>query len=293
MRYRPFGISGIAASAISLLLQARPGADAQRLALAAMENGINTFTLMGGSRETAEGAATAWTQVERHLLVLGLRLAGPPDQPLSAEYLSTAIREHLGWAGLEYFDFLLLEEAAFAALTPDAIRLLGDLRAVGLARLIGVVGASDALDACIGSELFEAMAAPFDMTSGWAMRRRVKSAVAADMALICCDATPDHLCTPPRAPKARLNLLGRPSANPLAGTGTYAFLHRTAGWSAEELCIGYVLTEPAFATIQIDTTDIGLIERYAAITDRDLPTGVAAQIEMARFAAQAPAARSA
>ena len=293
MRYRPFGIAGVAASAISLLLQARPGADAQRMTLAALENGINTFTLMGGSRPVAEGAGAAWTQVERRLLVLGLRLAAPAGQPLNADFLSSAVREHLTWAGLDYFDFLLLEEAAFAALTSDAIRLLGDLRAVGLARLIGVVGASDAIDACIGSELFEALAAPFDMTSGWAMRRRIKSAVEADMALICCDASPEALCQPPRAPKARLNLLGRPSANPLAGAGTYAFLHQTKGWSPQELCIGYVLTEPSFATIQIDTGDLGLIERYASITDRDLPTGVAAQIEMARFAAQAPVARSA
>ena len=293
MRYRPFGISGVAASAISLLLQAHHGADVQRLALAGLENGINTFTLVGGSREAAQGAGIAWTQVERHLLVLGLRLSGPVGQALSAEYLSAAIREHMSWAGLEYFDFLLLEETAFASLTPDAIRLLGDLRAVGLARLIGVVGASEALDACIGSELFETMATPFDMTSGWAVRRRVKSAVEADMALICCDASPEALCQPPRPQKMKLNLLGRPPANPLGGAGTYAFLHQTKGWSAEELCIGYVLTEPAFATIQVDTTDPGLIERYAAITDRDLPTGVAAQIEMARFAAQAPTARSA
>ncbi|MCC7267398.1 MAG: hypothetical protein IT546_08680 [Caulobacteraceae bacterium] len=293
MRYRPFGISGVAASAISLLLQARPGADAQRLALAALENGINTFTLVGGSREVAEGAGIAWTQVERHLLVLGLRLPGPAGRPVTAEYLSAVIREHLAWAGLEYFDFLLLEEAAFAALTSEAIRLLGDLRAVGLARLIGVAGSSEALDACIGSELFEVLAAPFDMTSGWAMRRRIKNAVEAEMALICCDASPDALCQPPRAQKAKLNLLGRAPANPLSGAGTYAFLHHTKGWGAEELCIGYVLTEPAFATIQIDTTDVALIERYASITDRDLPTGVAAQIEMARFAVQQPIARSA
>lgn len=293
MRYRPFGISGVAASAISLLVRERPGPGPQRLVLAALENGINAFTLVSGSRELASEAGIAWSQVERRLLVLGLRLGGSPGQPMSAERLSSLIREHLNWAGVDYFDFLLLEELAFASLTSDAIRLLGDLRAVGLARLIGVVGASEALDACIGSELFEVMAAPFDMTSGWEMRRRIKTAVEADMALICCEATPDALCRPPPPAKPKLNLLGRPAAHPLAGSGTYAFLQQTKGWSAEELCIGYVLTEPSFATIQIDVADIGLIERYAAIPDRDLPTGVAAQIEMARFAAQPRTARTA
>lgn len=293
MRYRPFGISGAAASAISLLLHERTGGDGQRATLAALENGINTFTLIGGDRELTQGVGAAWTQVERRLLMLGLRLGAPAGQAVTADYLSATVREHMSWAGLDYFDYLLLEEAAFSALASDAIRLLGDLRAVGLARMIGVVGASAALDACIGSELFEVMAAPFDMTSGWAMRRRVKAAVKADMALICCEASPEVLCRPPPPKKAKLNLLGRPAAQPLAGAGTYAFLHQTKGWSPEELCIGYVLTEPAFATIQIDTADPALIERYASITDRDLPTGVSAQIEMARFAAQQPAARSA
>jgi hypothetical protein len=293
VRYRPFGISGVAASAISLLLHERPGPGPQRLALTALENGINTFTLVSGSRELAREAGVAWSQVERRLLVLGLRLSASPGQPMTAELLSSLIREHLSWVGVDYFDYLLLEELAFASLTSDAIRLLGDLRAVGLARLIGVVGASDALDSCIGSDLFEIMAAPFDMTSGWEMRRRVKAAVEADMALICYDATPDALCRSPAAAKPKLNFLGRPGANPLAGAGTYAFLRQTKGWSAEELCIGYVLTEPSFATIQIDVADVDLIERYAAIPDRDLPTGVAAQIEMARFAAQPPTARTA
>ncbi|MBP7649752.1 MAG: hypothetical protein KA744_07890, partial [Phenylobacterium sp.] len=74
-------------------------------------------------------------------------------------------------------------------------------------------------------------------------------------------------------------------AEPLAGAGTYAFLHQTHGWSAEEVCLAYALTEPAFATVQVEQFRAEAIERLALITDKDLPTGVAAQIEMARFSA--------
>ena len=49
------------------------------------------------------------------------------------------------------------------------------------------------------------------------------------------------------------------------------------------MCLAYALTEPAFASIQLEGWRADLIERMAAVTDRDLPTGVAAQIEMARF----------
>jgi hypothetical protein len=83
---------------------------------------------------------------------------------------------------------------------------------------------------------------------------------------------------------ARPGLFGKP-ADPRAGAGTYAFLHETSNWTAEELCLAYLFTEPTFATIQVQGFRPEAITRLAAVTDRDLPTGVAAQIEMARFSA--------
>nr|QQZ51465.1 hypothetical protein JKL49_10895 [Phenylobacterium glaciei] len=97
--------------------------------------------------------------------------------------------------------------------------------------------------------------------------------------------------TPSRPPCAvRAAAAGRSarassSAPTLAGAGTYAFLHHTHGWTAEEVCLAYALTEPAFASVQVEQFRAESIERLALITDKDLPTGVAAQIEMARFSA--------
>jgi hypothetical protein len=89
-----------------------------------------------------------------------------------------------------------------------------------------------------------------------------------------------------KAPMRGPSLLRRPSHDPLAGAGTYAFLHQTSSWTPEELCLAYLLTEPTFATIQVEAFRAESIARVAAVTDRDLPTGVAAQIEMARFSAE-------
>jgi hypothetical protein len=43
------------------------------------------------------------------------------------------------------------------------------------------------------------------------------------------------------------------------------------------------MTEPSLATIQIEAVRPEVIERLAAVPDRELPTGIAAQIEMARI----------
>ena len=70
-----------------------------------------------------------------------------------------------------------------------------------------------------------------------------------------------------------------------AADGPYAFLDRTPGWSADELCLGYALTEPSLATVQTLTRDPDELQALAAVVDQELPTGVPAQIEMARFSA--------
>ena len=74
--------------------------------------------------------------------------------------------------------------------------------------------------------------------------------------------------------------------SPLAGAGTYRFLDTTPGWTAEQLCLGYALTEPSLATVQVEVEDPEHLASLAEITERDLPAAVAAQIEMARFSAE-------
>jgi hypothetical protein len=80
----------------------------------------------------------------------------------------------------------------------------------------------------------------------------------------------------------------QPSAqSPLAGAGTYAFLERTRNWTAEEICLAHALTEPSLSSVQVSAERSERIEALAAIPDREMPPGVSAQIEMARFSAAA------
>jgi hypothetical protein len=90
----------------------------------------------------------------------------------------------------------------------------------------------------------------------------------------------------PSAPKKRGlfgAIIGAAEPDPLAGTGTYAFLHETRNWTAEELCLAYALLEPAVSTVLVRAHEPERLAALAAVPDRDLPPGIAAQVEMARF----------
>lgn len=297
MRYRPFGATGKAVSSVSLLLREAPNMATPQawraLAFSAMESGINYFELGAGAGADimAMGVGEALRAVERRLIFLAWRIRGDGQRPISADAISASVRAGLQRTGAGYFDLLVLDEHAFAHLESSARTYLEDLRAGGLTLQLGVAGDGPAIDTCIDTAGFDVLITPFNLTSDWRARRRIREASAKDMVIVASDPFPMGLRNRAPAP-VKTTLLGR-RLDPLAGAGTYAFLHETQGWTPEELCIAYALTEPSFASIQLEAFRAETIDRLAAVTDRDLPTGVAAQIEMARFGADSDGRRRA
>lgn len=289
MRYRPFGATGKAVSAISLLLREAPGMNSpaawRALAFCAMENGVNSFELTAGSDVLAMGVGEALSAVERRLIFLGWRLRGAPAGKMTARDIAESVRGALQRTRAGYLDVLMMDEAAVETLTPDARTYLADLKNGGVCLQVGVVGDGPAVDRCIGDEVFDVLVTPFSLVSDWQARRRIRDASAANMTLLASDPFPTSL--PSRQPEGdrqpRRGLLGARRPEPLAAMGGYAFLQDTAGWTNEDICLAYALTEPAFATVQVEAWRADAVERLAAVCDKDLPTSVAAQIEMARF----------
>ncbi len=151
-------------------------------------------------------------------------------------------------------------------------------------RYVGVRGEGESIDAHIDSGVFDLLEMPYNLTSGWRERNRLRRASAREMAVIGYDAYPRGFhATTQEARKRPLGGLFAPKPGPLDGVGSYAFLDSTAHWSAEEICLAYVLTEPAMATVQVEASSVSEIETLAALPERELPPGLAAQIEMARF----------
>lgn len=289
MRYRPFAHYDMSVSAVSLALTddfgPRTTDDWMELVVEALEAGINSFEIQGRHPAIAQGFSQALMAVERRLVLAGLRL-GPrsiPDQYAAHAFkphiIQAAVQSVLARTQLGYLDLLLLDDPGDADLPPQSLALLKDLKARGVIRYIGIAGEGEPIDAYISTGAFDALALPFNMASGWRSRLRLRAAQAHEMAVLGYDPCPSAL-QPKTQDRPRRGLWGR---RPPQEADPYGFLGATPGWTVEEICLAFALTEPSLATVQVVAEDVERIRSLATAADRDLPAGLAAQIEMARI----------
>lgn len=294
MRYRPFGPSGAATSALSLILTDTPMRDADRVKLiyGALEAGVNTFEIRGRDPAVAVAVGEALSVIERRMVFVAQRVgwsydrAGNRIRDLSAEGVTGAIEAMLARTRLGRLDVAILDAVEGEHLPAHVIPALHSARAAGRVGMLGIAG-GDAVDSHIGAGDFDVLATPFNIQSGWLERNRLKRATQCDMAIMGCDYHPSGLgggevVFKPAGPLGLGRLLGpRRERIPSA----YDFLEQTPGWTAEQICLGYALTEPSLATIQTQVHSVEHLQALTSVVERDLPTGLAAQIEMARFSA--------
>jgi aryl-alcohol dehydrogenase-like predicted oxidoreductase len=287
VRYRSMGPTGAIVSTISLNLEpdaARPCAsDWTAFVYAALEQGICAFEVGDSDPAVIDGLAEAMSVVERRLAFVSWRIgAADGARDLSPVGLVNQARAAIARTGLERLDALMIEQPRAEELSPETLEALAELKASAAVRLLGVEGEGDGLDRAIATGAFDILAMPFDLTSGWADRNRIRSAVARDMAVV--GRRPyrsefhAQVQAEARAAKAARN------RHPLAGMGTYGFLDATPGWTAEEICVAYALTESSLSSVQVTAVNAEHLERLAGVAEREMPPGLPAQIEMARFA---------
>ena len=287
MRYRPFGATGMAVSALTLRL-----ADSSRLRASewraliftALENGINSFQVEGDAPDLLKGAAEAFASVERRLLFLTWRVRGDAAA-LGQQAVDGLLNSAFESLSLDYLDLVLINDPLAPALPPAfeaGLRSLYDSHAI---HGLGIASRVDIDPRLLKNGMVTTISSPFNLSSGWADRHRIRHASTHDFAVIGEDFWPQALREggEPTAPKPSL---WRRRSDPLSDIGGYEFLHATQGWSGEDICLGYALTEPSLATVRITADTRADVERLAAVVERDLPNGVCAQIEMARFSAQ-------
>ena len=279
MRYRPFSRTGQTISAVTLALGDRPESAAARTRLiyAALESGVNGFELREPG--AAEVLGRALESLERRMVVLMLRLTG--TDRLDRDAVVAAIEQPLLAGRLVCFDAVIVETPA--RLTADGWKALEAAREAGRLRAIGAAG--EDVDAALRRPQLDILGSPYHLGSDWRDRNRIKTAAESGRSVIGHGFHPKlaaHVVDDP-APRRGLFGLGRKPTSIERAHG-YEFLRCTPNWQADEICLAYALTEPCLATIVIEPAAPEDVERLAAVCERELPTGVAAQIEMARFA---------
>ncbi|MEI7932247.1 MAG: aldo/keto reductase [Alphaproteobacteria bacterium] len=299
MRYRSFGTSGMAISAISLALtdltQGRQRMDWKGLVFDALENGINAFEIVGQDPAISDGLAAALTSIDRHMVFIAKRLGPTPihGDDFSALGMTRALEASLARTGLDYFDAVLLNDPAEDALTQEGLEALLAIRERGQTRHIGIAGESKAIDTYISTRKFDVLSMPYSLQSGWISRNRIREACDQNMTIIGYDFLPAVLAAPPEKPLIPKRLFwGGPKSADELKVEAYAFLHEVYGWSAEEIALAYAMTQPALASVQLTTEHAPRLSELAAIAERDMPPGLSPRIEMARFGNGQVAARA-
>ena len=301
MRYRPFGNSGAAVSCISLVLTDQPMRADERIKLiyGALEAGINTFELSGRDPTVAAALGDALSVVERRMVFVMQRVGWSRDRSgarirdLSPDGLTGVIESSLAHSRLGKLDVVTIDVGDDEVLAPHVLPALQSAQSAQRVRMLGVAG-GDGVDRYLDSGDFDVLATKYNIQSGWRERNRLKRATQADMPVIGCDFQPFA----PAAAVEEAKPTGAFNLGRLLGGGAprekvtdaYAFLERSGGWTPEEICLGYALTEPALTTVQTRARTVEHLQKLAAIAERELPNGVAAKIEMARFSATETAA---
>lgn len=304
MRYRPFGASGAAVSNLTLGLGvealARGPSALKELIFTALEAGVNSYHLENADPVLAEIVGEALGHVERRLVCVAVTL-GVGDgrkkgfRDFSAEALNGAIDRGLHASGLGWFDVAVLDEPADDELPQASLIALKAQRKAGHVRLLGVSGDSPVMDIYVSTGAFDVLYTPFHANVEWRIRSRMRAARERDMAIFTYDYFPESLSTERKAagvgaaPKKK-GLFGfgaKPVEQGLANAGSFAFLHQTPNWKAEEICLAFTLTDPAVASVLVHAINPERMEALAAVPERDLPPGLSAQIEMARVGSAA------
>lgn len=304
MRYRPFGGTGAAVSNLTLSLGhealGRGRAALSELIFTALEAGVNSYHLENADPVLAEIVGEALGHVERRLVCVGLTL-GVGDgrkkgfRDFSAEGLSGSIDRALHASGLGWFDVAVLDEPADDELPQASLIVLKAQRKAGHVKLLGVSGDAPVMDVYVSTGAFDVLYTPFHANVEWRIRSRMRAARERDMTVFTYDYFPESLSTERKAAGAgaapkKKGLFGfgaKPVDPGLANAGSFAFLHQTPNWKAEEICLAFTLTDPAIASVMVDAVNPERMEALAAVPERDLPPGLSAQIEMARVGSAA------
>ena len=155
-------------------------------------------------------------------------------------------------------------------------------------RYVGVSGDNPAVSDVIEAGGVQIYAAPYNIRCSQIVRKRMRQAEAANVMILGYDHYPESIRKPQSMPAAaatgimRFLGLGGARRAPADDDGPYSFLNYVRGWTAEQVCLSYALNEPSVSAARVFALDLETLKGLVEVTERELPNGLSAQIELAR-----------
>lgn len=294
MRYRSFGEGG---QSISTVLVAVDSAEAATISdhylSGCLALGVNAFEARLDDLSAIQALGRTASSVERTMLVVGLRIpVGDARTPrdLSRETLIRQLQDALRNTGLRWIDYLMVEDPAQGELGPSFFMTVEAARHAKRLRYVGVSGDSVAITDVIEQGGMQIYAAPYNLRCTQFVRKRMRQAEATNVMILGYDHYPSAIRKVQSAPAAAasgfLQFLGLGGARrePADDDSPYSFLNYVRDWTAEQVCLSYALNEPSLSAARITAPDFETLKGLIAASERELPNGLSAQIELARVA---------
>ncbi len=290
MRYRPYGNAGKTVSSIAVQLDDSRSdvsyGEWRARIRACILQGVTAFEVVTASEPLAKalGAEIAPFDPSGIVVIWRIRASGRPS--ISSLNIAEAIEAALDWTGLAGVDVLMLEWDAYKLLEPEAWEVLDAFAQASAFDRLGIVGGEQAVDLCLSDRRFTAVKTFLGIGENPILRRKIVEASRLDT-LVFARAYFGALADgePPRSLLSEIKeLLGFRSPPPPDQMPSLDFLKTTPNWTAEDLTLACLLTDPVITAAVVETTDADAIVSLSQATERDLPKSIFAQLEIARTA---------
>ena len=290
MLYRRCLHSGLALSALRLRLSAHafrksPGA-VGGLVERALGHGINAFQIDSGDAVFVAQVAQALKMVDRNILFVSLTARDDHgvayDGALRTQALKQRLSEALRLRGLQRLDMVTFQSAEYRSLTPETHNFLRRLNETHTVSQVGVqVEPSDYL-AVLDAGYPTAILTDFDVTATKNRRLMLQDASRRNLSVFAQNYYPARLIEGRQGESIRDHLSSVHTGG-LSGPEKYSFLTNENGWTAEEICLGFTLSQAQVVSVGVVARSPDHLDGLARVVGRTLPRALHAHIELGTF----------
>ncbi len=297
MLYRRCAHSGLALSAVRLRLSAhsyrKNPADVRGIVERALENGINGFQIDSSDIAFLSQISQVLKVVDRSILFvsltarddLGASHAGPLALPALKQRLAEAVR----LPGLQRLDMVTFQSAQYRSLSPEAHNFLRRLNETHTVSQVGVqVEPADYLSV-LDAGYPTAILTDFDVTATKNRRLMLQDASRRNLSVFAQNYYPARLIEGRQGESIRDHLSSVHTGG-LSGPDKYSFLTNENGWTAEEICLGFTLSQAQVVSVGVVARSPDHLDGLARVVGRTLPRALHAHIELGTFGVDSSAA---